>query len=93
MLVGSSRLHLLISGAVQGVFFRTTARKKAQELGLTGYVRNLEDGRVEIFAEGERSHLAALAQWCYHGTRAARVDNVEEEWSDASGEFDGFSIR
>lgn len=88
-----ARLHLLISGLVQGVYFRVSALEKAKKLGLTGFVHNLADGRVEIIAEGAQPKLVALERWCYHGVKGAQVDRVDSEWGKASGEFESFSIR
>jgi acylphosphatase len=68
------RIHVTISGRVQGVFFRAKAREKAVSLGLTGWVRNLPDGRVEVLAEGPDAPIAALLQWCQSGPPRARVD-------------------
>lgn len=66
----------MISGRVQGVGFRAAARHRAIELGLSGYARNLPDGRVEIFAQGEPMEIDALARWLHHGPQWARVDQV-----------------
>lgn len=73
-------LHLLISGMVQGVNFRSFVRSGARELGLTGWVKNLPDGRVEVLAQGEKSDLDLFLSVCNEGSRWARVDHVEEEW-------------
>lgn len=87
------RLRLLISGRVQGVFFRGSAADVADSLALTGWARNLIDGRVEIVAEGRREALNALAAWAHQGPPAAWVSEVEEEWSEFRGEFRGFRAR
>ena len=88
-----SRIHLLISGLVQGVFYRASTQAQAQALGLAGWVRNLPDGRVEVMAEGEVAALEALIDWCGSGPPSARVDVVEARELDASGEFTAFEIR
>jgi len=88
-----ARMRLLISGRVQGVFFRGSASDVAQSLALTGWVRNLFDGRVEIVAEGRRDALKALAAWAQQGPPAARVSQVDEQWSEFRGEFRGFRAR
>jgi len=88
-----ARLHLLVSGRVQGVFFRGAAADEARTLALTGWVRNLPDGRVEIVAEGRRRALNALAAWAHDGPPAARVIDVEEEWSGFQAEFKDFRVR
>ena len=88
------RFHLLISGRVQGVFYRKGAQKKAQELGLSGWAHNTADGRVEIVAEGEKESLDKFIEWCKEGTRVARVDTCEVEYQEYKNEFPGgFTIR
>ncbi len=86
------RVQLTISGRVQGVFYRASTQAKAQELRLTGWVRNLVDGRVEVVAEGPRQALEALVAWCEQGPSYARVDMVEQLWLEATGEFEGFRV-
>ncbi|HTD28308.1 MAG TPA: acylphosphatase [Xanthomonadaceae bacterium] len=71
--------HFLVSGRVQGVGFRASARHRALELGLVGYARNLADGRVEAFAQGNREAIDIFAQWLNHGPPLARVDEVRRE--------------
>lgn len=87
-----ARLRIVITGIVQGVMFRREITDLARRLGLTGWVRNLSDGKVEALAEGEKSGLDELVQFCHIGPRAARVRNVEVEWSDYTGEYRGFRI-
>jgi len=89
----NSRLHVVISGDVQGVFFRAGARGEAQKLSLTGWVRNTDDGSVEVMAEGERDALEQLLQWCYHGPAGASVSNVVYVWLESTGEFSDFHVR
>ena len=86
-------LHILISGRVQGVFFRYSARQRAEELGLTGYAKNLTDGRVEIVAEGEESGLKSLLAWAHQGPPGASVANVEIDWPPIKNSFPSFTIR
>jgi acylphosphatase len=88
-----ARLKLLVHGRVQGVFFRHSTAEEARELGLTGWVRNLANGDVEIVAEGPRRELKILAAWAHQGPRLARVGDVEEEWLPYRGEYAGFAIR
>jgi acylphosphatase len=88
-----ARLRLLVHGRVQGVFFRQSAAEEAHELGLTGWVRNLPNGDVEIVAEGPRRELRILAAWAHHGPRLAHVSGVDEQWADYRGEFRNFTIR
>lgn len=68
----------LFSGRVQGVFFRESTRRQAEPLGLTGYAINLDDGRVEVLAQGEPAALDSLADWLTSGPPAARVDQLTE---------------
>ncbi|SFM73273.1 acylphosphatase [Thermodesulforhabdus norvegica] len=87
------RVHLYISGRVQGVFFRDYMRDTARKVGATGWVRNLPDGRVEAVVEGEADAVNAVVNWCYRGSPASRVDNVEISEDIYSGEFSDFQIR
>ncbi|SIN88381.1 acylphosphatase [Sulfurivirga caldicuralii] len=86
------RLHALVSGRVQGVWFRAYTQRKARELGLTGWVRNLPDGRVEVVAEGPRPQLEALAQWLWQGSPLSKVTDVSLSWLPATGEFLRFEV-
>ncbi len=88
----NARLNLVVSGLVQGVFFRASTLEQAQGLGLLGWVKNLPDGRVEVLAEGPRWALEKLAQWCGHGPKGARVDDVALRWEEPTGEFRTFMI-
>lgn len=87
------RLTMLISGKVQGVNYRASAAEKANSLGVTGYARNLPDGRVEIVAEGTPASLVSLRQWCRDGPPAAAVDTVNSTEDSATGEFTNFGVR
>jgi acylphosphatase len=91
--VAAARVHLVVSGRVQGVFFRQSTADTARRLGLRGWVRNLPDGRVEAEAEGERAALEALVDWCRRGPPAARVDALEAGWGEPRGGLDPFAIR
>lgn len=86
------RVHIKVHGRVQGVFFRAHTQEEAARLGLTGYVKNTMDGGVETVAEGERPILEKFVAWCRHGPPAAKVDNMNVEWSKATGEYRGFRI-
>lgn len=88
----TAQLHAIVSGRVQGVAFRYFVEQRAVELGLTGWVRNLYDGRVEVLAEGERPTLERLLDELRLGPRMARVDDVDIEWRPYSGEFPDFRI-
>lgn len=86
------RLHLIIHGKVQGVYYRANALEQARARQLTGWVRNCANGCVEVVAEGPRELLEQLLAWCRRGPRAARVDRVDADWKPATGEFSGFEI-
>jgi len=89
----TSRIHLHITGRVQGVFFRHTAFQQAEGLGVNGWVRNRLDGSVELVAEGERTSLDRLLTWCESGPELARVESVRVEWDDPVGLEGGFRVR
>ncbi len=88
----NARVHLYVSGWVQGVSFRGYARKWAQERGLTGWVRNLYDGRVEAVAEGPKPMIDDFIAKVREGPPAARVESVEIAWEEFRGEFPDFKI-
>lgn len=88
-----ARLHLVISGRVQGVGFRFSAYDEAKDLAVAGWVRNLGSGQVEIVAEGTQAKLQMLAAWAHLGPPSAHVTTVREDWSDFIGEFTEFRIR
>jgi acylphosphatase len=87
------RARIVVSGQVQGVFFRQSTVDEARRLGLAGFVRNLADGRVEAEAEGERAAVEALIRWCHRGPPAAQVDGVDVEWSAPTGAPAPFAVR
>lgn len=84
---------MLIGGRVQGVWYRASARERALQLGLVGWVRNLPDGRVEGRAEGPRAALDAWVAWCREGPPAARVQAVEVTFEAARGALSDFEVR
>lgn len=84
-------IRFLISGKVQGVFFRASTREEALRLGLCGHARNLDDGRVEVVVSGDRSALQELERWLWQGPSAARVDEVILSEDDAPAR-EGFLI-
>ena len=87
-------VRVIVYGYVQGVFFRAFASRRATELGLTGYVRNLLDREaVEVNAEGERKQLEELIGYLKVGPPAARVEKVVANWSEYTGSYPRFSIR
>ena len=87
----------LVAGRVQGVFYRASTRQRAQELGVTGYARNLADGRVEVLACGEAAAVQALCDWLWRGPPASHVTSVQVEvlrWpADAPGRIPDVLIR
>lgn len=87
------RAHLLISGRVQGVWYRGSTREQADKLGLTGWVRNCESGQVEVIVEGEDAAIDKLVSWCREGPSMARVTGIRIEFDDYRGEFVGFRVR
>ena len=86
------RAHIYVSGRVQGVYYRKNARRSALSFGLTGWVRNLPDRRVEAVAEGERSRVEDFLGWCREGPSMAIVRGLEVAWEAATGEFSTFRI-
>lgn len=89
----SRAVHLLISGHVQGVFFRQSTQNQARRLGLSGWVRNLPDGRVEAKVWGDAEAVNALARWCQTGPANALVTDVSVEDSTPEPDVTGFHIR
>ncbi len=87
------RGHFVCHGRVQGVFFRASAKDEADYLALTGWVRNIPDGSVEIVAEGDLEAVADLLRWCEHGPPYANVSRVDASYSAATGEFSGFQVH
>jgi acylphosphatase len=85
-------LQATVRGRVQGVFFRTFVQRWAEQLKLSGRVRNLPDGRVEVAAEGERQQLEKLVGYLKEGSPAARVDEVITSWAEYTGRFSGFNV-
>lgn len=83
----------IVHGHVQGVYYRAFVRRRAIELDLEGYTRNLPDGTVEVRAEGEREHLQRLIGHLESGPPGAKVTKVVTEWSEYTGDYAGFSIR
>jgi acylphosphatase len=86
------RAHAIISGRVQGVFYRMEAKHAADRLGVTGWVRNRRDRTVEALFEGRREQVEALIAWCREGPPHAAVHDVTVTWLDYTGEFKRFDI-
>ncbi len=87
------RAHIIVSGIVQGVYFRYSTQKKALELGVTGWVRNLHDGGVEIVCEGGKDDVEELVKWSGKGPPGAFVEHADVSWEQYAGEFAAFEIR
>lgn len=83
---------MFVSGKVQGVFFRQNTDRQAQNYRVTGWVRNLEDGRLEAMFEGEEAPVKALVAFCSRGPRGASVTDVAVTWETFKGEFENFRI-
>lgn len=86
------RRRVFISGLVQGVAFRAYTRQAAQHIGVTGWVRNLPDGRVEAVIEGQEPQVEQMINWCRKGSPASRVDHVEISDESPTNEFPDFDI-
>jgi acylphosphatase len=84
------RAHVIISGDVQGIGYRFHTRIKARNLGLKGWIRNLESGEVEAVFEGEEDKVKEMIEWCRKGPNFARVDNVKVDFENYTGEFESF---
>jgi len=92
MILLKSRVHVIISGRVQGVWFRASTRDKAEQLGLKGWVKNTYDGKVEAVFEGEEKQIQDMINWCYQGPPMAEVKDVEVKKQPPTSHYDGFSI-
>jgi acylphosphatase len=90
--MGQKRIHLVVRGRVQGVYFRASTQREAKRLGLTGWVKNRPDGGVEIVAEGEEDQVKDLLAWAQHGPSTARVEKIDTRWRSYTGEFSEFRI-
>jgi acylphosphatase len=91
--MNKARAHVIITGMVQGVFFRSYTKEMARELNLTGWVKNRWDGSVEVVLEGDKSAIDKMNNWFYKGPPSARVENVEVEWEEPTSEFDTFYVN
>ncbi len=90
--MGDSAVHIVVHGSVQGVFFRASTQSQASEHSLTGWVRNLPGGTVEIHAEGEKESLDRFIEWCRQGPPAANVQRLDLDWV-ASQSLSDFEVR
>ena len=87
------QIHIFVTGRVQGVFFRQSTKVMAIKNNAKGWVRNLDDGRVEIVAQGETQDIDNLAHWCKTGPANSRVDEFELSEENISDEFETFEVR
>lgn len=85
--------RVLISGRVQGVFFRASTRQKAEQIGINGWVKNTSDGKVEAVFEGDEQKVNKMINWCRQGPDLANVEDVKVEDKDSSEGYSGFSIK
>ncbi len=88
-----ARLHIVIEGIVQGVFYRASTIEESGKLSLTGWVKNCSDGRVEAVFEGDIDKIEQIVEWCKKGPPGAEVSNIETVWERATGEYDSFTIK
>lgn len=86
------RVHIIISGDVQGVGFRGWVVGQAKELSITGWVKNRKDGAVEVVAEGQKNDLEELVKRCQHGPEVAWVEKVDVQWQEGKEEFVNFDV-
>jgi acylphosphatase len=87
------RAHVIVSGRVQGVFFRSVTQREAEARDVKGWVRNLPKGSVEAVFEGEEEAVNAMVEFCRRGPSRARITNVDLVWEDFKGEFGSFEVR
>ncbi len=87
------RAHIFVSGKVQGVFFRSSTKDKAEEFSLSGWVMNLADGRVEAVFEGEKENVEKMVRWCKKGPGNAKVRGLEVILEDYKGEYKDFLLK
>ena len=90
--MAQKRVHLIVRGRVTGVYFRAASQREARRLGITGWVKNRQDGAVELLAEGDEDLIKEIIGWAHHGPSAARVDQVDVRWRGYTGEFSDFRI-
>ena len=88
----NTRVHAIVSGRVQGVFYRLETQNAANRIGVNGWVRNLPDGTVEAVFEGEKQKVKDIIAWCQDGPPHARVDQVKVDYQDCTGEFSDFQV-
>lgn len=87
----TQRAHVYVSGGVQGVFFRDSARREARRLGVSGWISNLPDGRVEAVFEGDPDSVREMVRWCESGSPEAAVESVDASYEEPRGDS-GFEV-
>ena len=90
--MSDTRAHVFVTGRVQGVSYRANTRDAARDAGVDGWVKNLDDGRVEAVFEGEEESVERMVEWCHEGSPAADVEGVDAEYGDPEG-LSGFEVR
>ena len=83
---------LKITGRVQGVFYRDSARQTAEKLNLAGYAKNMPDGHVEALVRGEKQHILEFIKWCAQGPPSSKVENVQTTWQTPKKEYADFKV-
>lgn len=86
------RAHVIVTGRVQGVYYRSYAVDEARALSIRGWVRNTYRGDVEAVFEGERDTVEEMVDWCWRGSPSSRVDDVQVAWEEATGEYERFDV-
>jgi acylphosphatase len=86
------RARVVISGRVQGVFFRLETKRAAEKYGVLGWVKNQRDGTVAALFEGSKKNVDSILEWCKQGPPLAKVQSVDVEWGDYKSEFNGFEV-
>jgi acylphosphatase len=87
-----TRAHVYVTGTVQGVYYRANTRETARDRGVAGWVRNLDDGRVEAVFEGDDADVESMVEWCHTGSPQASVDDVEVSYESPEG-LESFEVR
>ena len=86
-------VHVIVKGRVQGVWFRANTKQKAEQLGVSGWIRNTQDGCVEAIFEGEEKCVNEMIDWCNRGPPLAKVNNVEVKNQNPKNNYNGFLIK
>jgi len=86
-------VKIIVTGKVQGVFYRDSCKRKTTDLNITGYAKNMDDGSVEIIATGEKNNLISLVEWCWKGSQSSKVTSVDYNWLKTEKNFKSFQVR